>query len=94
MYVPEEAKGHGWWETQMRGVRVWGQQVGSCIVGWLFCKEDKKTKSARHARMRGVPTKKKAYEGYMALLTMEKAPIWVTDHALRGTCTVSRQAGR
>lgn len=73
--------------------RVWVQKAGSCIVDWLLCKEDKENKSARH-----VPTKKKerkkVYEEYMALLTMEKGPIWVTDHALRGICTVFRRASR
>lgn len=72
MYVPEEAKGHGWWGTQMREVRVWVQQAGSCIADWLFCK---KTKSVRAVRTQSVQKKKKAYEGYTALLTTETAPI-------------------
>lgn len=34
------------------------------------------------------------YEEYMALRTMEKGPIWVTGHVLRGICTVFRRASR
>lgn len=75
--------------------RVWVQKAGSCIVDWLFCKRgQEKQVSETCSNKKKKKERKKMYGEYMALLTMEKGPIWVTDRALRGICTVFRQASR